>query len=83
MPPSKQYLIVDDNTHFAAIVDPTWELETIEIFLKKLDVHLEMILLTHSHFDHVNLVQPLVKKYKSQVLKNRTFCNISDAKKSE
>lgn len=62
------YIIIDTTTNFTAIIDPAWELTTIEKFLKKINANLVTILLTHSHFDHVNLVKPLLEKYDSQVV---------------
>lgn len=62
------YIIVDKTTNLAAAIDPAWELKTIELFLKKINAKLDKILLTHSHFDHVNLVKPLLKKYNPQVI---------------
>ncbi len=55
------YLIIDLLTHEAAIVDPAWDLDLITKKLKNLN--LTAILLTHSHFDHVHLVEPLVKRF--------------------
>jgi hydroxyacylglutathione hydrolase len=62
------YVILDTTTRLTAIVDPVWELETIEIFLKRHNANLVTILLTHSHFDHVNLVKPLLQEYNPQVV---------------
>ncbi|BBB93465.1 MAG TPA: MBL fold metallo-hydrolase [Methylomusa anaerophila] len=62
------YIIMDTATKQTAIVDPAWELDTIELLLNKINADLVMILLTHSHFDHVNLVNPLLKKYNPQVV---------------
>lgn len=62
------YIIVDTTTNYAAIIDPAWELETIESFLTAKNITLISILLTHSHFDHVNLVNPLIKKYNPHVI---------------
>lgn len=62
------YIIMDTATNFTAIIDPAWELGTIESFLKKTNANLVTILLTHSHFDHVNLVNPLLEKYDPKVV---------------
>ena len=62
------YIIIDTTTNFTALIDPAWELSTIEEFLKKINANLVTILLTHSHFDHVNLVKPLLKEYDPQVI---------------
>nr|WP_156130425.1 MBL fold metallo-hydrolase [Paenibacillus durus] len=53
------YIIIDKVTRNALIVDPAWELTKIVDKLNQLDAVLQGILLTHSHFDHVNLVAPL------------------------
>jgi len=66
------YIIIDKATNLAAIIDPAWELATIEELLKKLNANLVTILLTHSHFDHVNLVKPLLKKYNPKVVMSTT-----------
>jgi hydroxyacylglutathione hydrolase len=62
------YIIMDTTTNFTAIVDPAWELATIEKLLKEINANLVTILLTHSHFDHVNLVKPLLERYNPQVV---------------
>nr|WP_092069014.1 MBL fold metallo-hydrolase [Dendrosporobacter quercicolus]NSL47312.1 MBL fold metallo-hydrolase [Dendrosporobacter quercicolus DSM 1736]SDL84789.1 Glyoxylase, beta-lactamase superfamily II [Dendrosporobacter quercicolus] len=62
------YIIVDTATNLTAIIDPAWELDTIELALNKLNAKLVMILLTHSHPDHVDLVHPLLEKYQTQVV---------------
>ncbi|WP_439644218.1 MBL fold metallo-hydrolase [Halalkalibacter hemicellulosilyticus] len=73
-PPSLQnymYIIIDNMTSEAAIVDPGWDLNLIKKFFVKFQVKPSMILLTHSHYDHVNLVDPLVKEYNSSVYMSR------------
>lgn len=57
------YVIVDNTTRDAVIIDPAWELEKIEKKLELSGANLSAIFLTHSHYDHVNLVAALVKKY--------------------
>jgi glyoxylase-like metal-dependent hydrolase (beta-lactamase superfamily II) len=61
------YIIVDISSKEAAIIDPAWELATIVTELNALGVCLTTILLTHSHFDHVNLVEPMVQRFNPQV----------------
>lgn len=46
------YIIVDDATQKAAVVDPSWDYDAVVRVLKKLNVQAEMILLTHLHPDH-------------------------------
>lgn len=47
------YLVVDSSTQKAAIVDPGWEAETILARARELGVVVDKIILTHTHFDHV------------------------------
>ncbi len=61
------YIIVDKASKQAAIVDPAWEFGTVVETLDELGARLTTILLTHSHFDHVNMVRPLVKRFSPQV----------------
>ena len=61
------YFIIDNKTRDIAIIDPAWNIFRVESMLKRINGHLKLILLTHSHFDHINLVNPLLKKYNPQV----------------
>lgn len=57
------YLLVDKATRQGALVDPSWEAETITRQVNRLGVELTSILLTHSHFDHTNLAAAMVQRY--------------------
>lgn len=57
------YLVIDTNSRQALIVDPAWEMTKIEFALYSHSVQLKGILITHSHHDHLNLAEPLSKKY--------------------
>lgn len=57
------YLVVDPSTSQAVIVDPAWELETIERAVAEEGASLAGILVTHAHHDHVDLARPLAEKY--------------------
>ncbi len=61
------YIVMDKKTGDIAIVDPSWDLSKIESYLRQLNGNLRAILLTHSHLDHVNLVNPLLEKYRPHV----------------
>ena len=56
------YLIACPETREAVVVDPGWEPETIFEAAQKDELKLKGVLLTHSHFDHVNGVEGLLKK---------------------
>ncbi|WP_091037126.1 MBL fold metallo-hydrolase [Paenibacillus sp. CF095] len=57
------YLITDPVSRESVIIDPAWELDTIVNRIGELGVRLRAVLLTHSHYDHVHLADPLVKMY--------------------
>lgn len=65
------YIVTDTATRTALIVDPSWELSKITARLEQLGVSLTAILLTHSHFDHVNLVDPLLQLFKPSIYMSR------------
>jgi hydroxyacylglutathione hydrolase len=47
------YIIADKNTLDAAIVDPSWNLETVISVLKKNKWNARYVINTHTHFDHI------------------------------
>jgi hydroxyacylglutathione hydrolase len=57
------YLVVDAETQQALIVDPAWEMETIEQAINATQSKLQGILITHSHPDHIHLARPLAEQY--------------------
>lgn len=61
------YVGVDLETGKGFIVDPAWEINKIEKLLGEEQIELDKILLTHSHLDHVNLVEKLVEKHDALV----------------
>ncbi|HEY6872558.1 MAG TPA: MBL fold metallo-hydrolase [Geobacteraceae bacterium] len=62
------YIVHDRYSGHAAIVDPAWELDTVLSKLKEIGGELTIILLTHSHYDHVNLVGSLIRKFDARVV---------------
>lgn len=52
--------IGDKASRTCAVVDPAWDAATIAREAERLDVSISMILCTHSHFDHVDQVEPLL-----------------------
>ena len=61
------YLIQDENSGRAAVVDPAWEVEKIIQLAKKRNVNITDVLLTHSHFDHINGVDDILKHTDAQI----------------
>jgi len=61
------YLLVDENTNTAAVVDPAWEVDKIIEQAKRLNITITDVLLTHSHHDHINGLDGLLKHYDAQI----------------
>jgi hydroxyacylglutathione hydrolase len=57
-----QYFIGDRATRTCAVVDPAWDAQTILDEASRLDVTITHVLCTHSHFDHVDQVGPLLDR---------------------
>jgi len=65
---SYSYLIIDEIGRKALLVDPSGSLEKIQQILVQYKVSLSTILITHSHLDHIELVDVLTKKYDAFVM---------------
>lgn len=57
------YLIIDKATNKTAIVDPSWNYYAVLNLLDKLNVKIDIILLTHSHIDHIYMTNILTNRY--------------------
>ncbi len=61
------YLIVDETTNKACVVDPS-EAQPIIDFIEKKNINLKFILNTHHHYDHIGGNIELKKRYNSTVV---------------
>lgn len=57
------YVIGDTATRRAAFIDPGFEEEKLYPVLEENGLKLDMVLLTHGHFDHVNGLPRVVRRY--------------------
>lgn len=62
------YLLIDEKSKEAVLIDCTEKNEAIDETLKEYDATLKYILLTHGHFDHVLGVNDFKKLYRCPVL---------------
>mgnify|MGYP000724816468 CR=1 FL=1 len=46
------YVVEDEDTHEAIIIDPSWDLVEIELIIKQNNLKIKYIVNTHHHFDH-------------------------------
>ena len=57
------YILEDDQTNLAAVIDPGDEPELIQEELEKEGVEVRYLLLTHGHYDHTTAVPALHRVY--------------------
>jgi len=60
---SNTYIISDDNTNEALIIDPGDEAKVIMKYIDRDQLQLKGIILTHYHLDHIGAAEKLRKKY--------------------
>ena len=65
------YLVFDRETREGLIIDPAWNINSIESQIRKNEIVPKYILLTHHHDDHINLSDALTKKYNIAAWINR------------
>jgi glyoxylase-like metal-dependent hydrolase (beta-lactamase superfamily II) len=58
------YLVWDEGTKDAAVIDPAWQPQKLADFIKQEELTLRCVLLTHAHPDHVNGVPYFTDAYK-------------------
>ena len=61
------YLIKDVASNRAAIVDPAWDVPSIDRLAQQLGVNITDVLLTHSHHDHINGIAELLSRHDAQL----------------
>lgn len=60
------YIVFSDQNE-CAVIDPAWNMNTFVEILSEHDVNKVMVLLTHSHIDHINLVDKFITEYQAEV----------------
>lgn len=65
------YLVMDEVTKSAAVIDPGGDSDDIIKEIDRLDAKVQYILLTHGHFDHVGAVDEMREKYDIPVYINK------------
>jgi hydroxyacylglutathione hydrolase len=65
------YLLVCPATREAVIIDPAWELDKVKSALDATGSSLVGILLTHSHYDHIDLAAALSSIYQCSIWMSR------------
>ena len=68
---SNSYLVYDEKKTACAVVDPSGDLREVEKAAFELGAPVSAILLTHGHFDHINLVEEAAEKLQIPVYIHR------------
>lgn len=55
------YLVGDDKTREAFVVDPAWQVDTILRTAREEDLKIKGVFVSHYHFDHTNGVEELLE----------------------
>ncbi len=61
------YIIGDDNSKEAVVVDAGWEIDKLISIADKEKLKIKKIILTHSHYDHVQKINELAQKTNAEV----------------
>lgn len=69
------YVIVDKETRRTAIVDPACKMNQIEEIVTRFDLIVDIVLVTHTHFDHIRCIHELVNRYDCGVYISREESN--------
>ncbi len=61
------YLIEDRKSGRAAVVDPAWDIPAVLALAKQHGVDITDILLTHSHYDHINGIEEVLASHDARL----------------
>ncbi len=66
------YLIEDEETGEAIILDPSWNLDEIQKVFTRHDLKIKYIVNTHHHFDHTLGNEAMAKETKAQIVQHES-----------
>jgi glyoxylase-like metal-dependent hydrolase (beta-lactamase superfamily II) len=61
------YIFINTLTKQALLIDPAWDIVAIQRIIKRYDAKVSAVLITHHHFDHVNLAEEFSKHYDCRI----------------
>ncbi len=64
------YIVEDDDTNEAIIIDPSWELIELELIIKRNNLKIKYIVNTHHHFDHTLGNEAMTESTKAPIIQH-------------
>ena len=64
------YIVEDEDTSEAILIDPSWELVELELIIKKNGLKIKYIVNTHHHFDHTLGNEAMVESTKAHIIQH-------------
>lgn len=64
------YIVADDDTNGAIIIDPSWDLVELELIIKEHNLNVKYIVNTHHHFDHTLGNDEMIQFTKAPVIQH-------------
>jgi len=66
------YIVEDDDTNEAIIIDPSWELIELELIIKRNNLKIKYIVNTHHHFDHTLGNEAMTESTKAPIIQHES-----------
>ncbi|MBS3922765.1 MAG: MBL fold metallo-hydrolase, partial [Nitrosarchaeum sp.] len=64
------YVVEDEETDEAIVIDPSWDLEQIEQIIQRNNLKIKYVVNTHHHFDHTIGNEAMVKLTNAQIIQH-------------
>ena len=66
------YIVEDEDTNEAILIDPSWELVELELIIKRNDLKIKYIVNTHHHFDHTMGNEAMTESTKAPIIQHES-----------
>ena len=65
------YILQDEDTDTAVIIDPSWDLDQLESIIQKNNLNVIYIINTHHHFDHTIGNEGIIKHTNAKIVQHK------------